>query len=180
MKRLILSIFALGALVSCKTYSHSSREIGLDSKNVESNTFVVDVVPDFSKKIKASSTKKHSSEQLAKDEAYFNALIENNVDVLISPIYSVTTSSSSIEVTVHGYGGFYKNPKIASQAKQDDLNQKIDDLDKLSKIDGVLEETEEKTFSVKSKCGDCKDPITLISIIKNKSSLVEAYKKLKN
>ena len=188
MKRLILSIFALGALVSCRTYSHSSRDIDLDSKNIESNTFVVDVEPNFSNRIKGSSTKKHKVEKSAKEEAYFNAVIENNVDILVDPIYSVTTTKKILlifggksEATVYGYAGFYKNPKIASQAKQDVLNQKIQDLDKLSKIEGVLEETEEKTFSVKSKCGDCKDkePITLISIIKNKSSLIDAYKKIK-
>jgi hypothetical protein len=187
MKRLILSVFALGVLASCKTYSHSSREIDLENKNVESNTFVVDVEPNFSNRIKGSSTKKHKVEKLAKEEAYFNAVIENNVDVLVDPIYSVTSTKRILlffggksEATVYGYAGFYKNPKIASEAKQADLDQKIKDIEKLSKIDGILEESEEKTFSA-AKCGDCKgkDPISLISIIKNKSSLVEVYKKLK-
>jgi hypothetical protein len=187
MKRLVLSIFALGALASCKTYSHSSRDVGLESKNVQSNTFVVDVEPNFSKRIKGSSNKKHKVEKSAKDEAYFNAILDNNVDIIVDPIYSITTTKKVFfifggksEATVYGYAGFYKNPKIATQATQDVLIQKMQDLDKLSKINGVLEETEEKTFSVKSKCADCKDkePITLMSIIKNKTSLLDAYKKL--
>ena len=187
MKRLILSIFALGVLASCKTFSHSSRDIDLENRDVEANSFVVDVEPNFSNRIKGSSTKKHKVEKSAKEEAYFNAVIENNVDVLVDPIYSVTTTKKILlffggksEATVYGYAGFYKNPKIASEAKQADLNQKIKDIEKLSKIDGILEESEEKTFSA-AKCGDCKgkEPISLISIIKNKSSLVDVYKKLK-
>ena len=187
MKRLILSIFALAALASCKTYSHSSRDIDLDSKNVEATSFVVDVEPNFSSRIKGSSTKKHTVEKSAKEEAYYNAIIDNNVDIIVDPVYSVTTTKKFLlffggksEAIVYGYAGFYKNSKNAGQAKQDDLNQKIQDLDKLSKINGVLEETEEKTFSVKPKCADCKDKEpTLISIIKNKSSLLDTYKKLK-
>ena len=187
MKRLILSVFALGVLASCKTYSHSSREIDLENKNVESNTFVVDVEPNFSNRIKGSSTKKHKVEKLAKEEAYFNAVIDNNVDVLVDPIYSVTTTKKILlffggksEATVHGYAGFYKNPRSLSKVKQEQFDAKISNLTSLSKIDGIQHETEEKTYTVNSTCGDCKgnDPLTLIAITKNKQSLVEVYDQL--
>ena len=55
-------------------------------------TTPVFLTPDFSKKVKGSSTKKHTAEKSAKEEAYFNAIIDNNVDVLIDPIYSVTST----------------------------------------------------------------------------------------
>ena len=69
MKKIILSLFTVGTLVSCKTFSHSSRNIALESKDVKANTFVVEVVPDFSKKVKGSSTKRHKAEKQAKEVA---------------------------------------------------------------------------------------------------------------
>ena len=187
MKKIILSIFMVGALVSCKTFSHSSRNIGLENKDVKANTFVLETVPDFSKKVKGSSTKKHTAEKSAKEEAYFNAIIDNNVDVLIDPIYSVTSTKKMLlffggksQATVYGYAGFYKNPKSLKQVQQEELDQKVLDLEKLSEIKGLLDETEEKTNPVITKCTECKGvEASTFSIKKNKSSLVDVYKKLK-
>ena len=84
------------------------------------------------------------------------------------------------EATVHGYAGFYKNPRSLSKVKQEQFDAKISNLTSLSKIDGIQHETEEKTYTVNSTCGDCKgnDPLTLIAITKNKQSLVEVYDQL--
>ncbi len=151
MKKIILSIFMVGALVSCKTFSHSSRNIALENKDVKANTFVLETVPDFSKKVKGSSTKKHTAEKSAKEEAYFNAIIDNNVDVLIDPIYSVTTTKKMLlffggksEATVYGYAGFYKNPKSLKQVQQEELDQKVLDLEKLGEIKVFLMKRKKK------------------------------------
>ncbi len=187
MKKIILSLFMVGTLVSCKTFSHSSRNIALESKDVKANTFVVEVVPDFSKKVKGSSTKRHKVEKQAKEEAYFNTIIENNIDVLIDPIYSVTTTKKTLlffggksEATVYGYAGFYKNPKSLKQVQQEEMDQKVLDLEKLGKIEGLIVETEEKTNPVISKCNHCKGvESSTFSIKKNKSSIIDIYKKIK-
>ncbi len=185
-KIIIAGSFVL-ALTSCKTYSHSSRIVDISNQDVVTDKFVVDVEPNFSKRIKGSSTKKHKVEKSAKEEAYFNAIIENNVDILVDPIYSVTTTKKILlffggksEATVHGYAGFYKNPRSLNKVKQEQFDAKISNLTSLSKIDGIQHETEEKTYTVNSTCGDCKgnDPLTLIAITKNKQSLVEVYDQL--
>lgn len=181
MKKIIISVFTLLALVSCKTYSHSSRTIDVNNESIESKSFSVEVVPDFTRRLNASSTKKHASEKSAKEEAYFNAIVDNSIDVLVSPIYSTTVSNGMYETTVYGYAGYYKNPKTSQQVKKDNYDQTLNDLQRLGQIDGILEESEEKTYTVNSTCGDCKGnaPLTLISVIKNKSSLVEIYNRLK-
>ena len=84
------------------------------------------------------------------------------------------------EATVYGYAGFYKNPRSLNKVKQEEFDAKVSNLTSLSKIDGIQHETEEKTYSVNSTCGDCKgnDPLSLIAITKNKQSLVEVYDQL--
>ncbi len=187
-KIIIAASFSL-ALTSCKTYSHSSRVVDISTQDVVADKFVVDVEPNFSKRIKGTSTKKHKIEKSAKDEAYFNAIIENNIDILVDPIYSITTTKKIFlffggksEATVYGYAGFYKNPRSLGQVKQQEFDTKISNLTNLSKIQGVQQETEEKTYTVNSTCGDCKgnDPLTLIAITKNKQSLVQVYDELTN
>jgi hypothetical protein len=185
-KIIIASSFVL-VLASCKTYSHSSRIVDISTQDVVADKFVVDVEPNFTKRIKGSSTKKHKVEKLAKDEAYFNAIIDNNIDILVDPIYSVTTTKrvffifgGKSEATVHGYAGFYKNPRSLNKVKQEEFETKISNITTLSKIQGIQQETEEKTYSVNPTCGDCKgnDPLSLIAITKNKESLVDVYEKL--
>ena len=187
-KVIIASTFVL-ALSSCKTYSHSSRIVDISTQDVVADKFVVDVEPNFSKRIKGASTKKHKVEKLAKDEAYFNAIIDNNIDILVDPIYSVTTTKKFLlffggksEATVHGYAGFYKNPRSLNKVKQEEFDTKVANLTSISKIQGIQQETEEKTYTVNSTCGDCKgnDPVTLIAITKNKQSLVQVYDELTN
>ena len=110
VKKSMLVVAVAASLTSCSTYQHSYRSIEVDQKNSVTAKIQVDVVvtPDFSKRMKAQSTKNHKTPQGAKDEAYYNAIVENQIDVLISPIYSVTVRGGSCEATVHGYAGFYK------------------------------------------------------------------------
>lgn len=77
----------------------------------------VELTVDENKVIQASSSKRHRSPNDAKDEAYFNAIVNNNIHVLVDPIYKTETTarilifggkSTSI---VTGFAGYYKNPK---------------------------------------------------------------------
>lgn len=189
LKRIGLVVLAVLFLTSCKTYSHTFRKIDISNSDVQTETVVVDVLPDFSRKVKASSNKKHKSEKNAKEEAYFNAIIDNNIDVLVDPIYSVSTTKKILfifggksEAEVHGFAGYYKNPRSLSDYNKSEFSQKIENLEKFSKVSNVQKETEEKTYTVNSTCGDCKgnEPLTLISVIKNKESLLDSYEKFES
>lgn len=205
VKKSMLVVAVAASLASCSSYEHSFRSIEVGQKNSVNAKFQVDVAvtPDFSKRLKGQSTKNHKSTQAAKDEAYYNAIIENQIDVLISPIYSVTVRGGICDATVHGYAGFYKiipkteEPIIepgrtgangANGASGDDKNvggdfdKKVEDLKKLSKVDGVLSSEEQKVYKINSTCGDCKasEPLSLLTVTTNKSSLVDVYEKVLN
>jgi hypothetical protein len=201
VKKSMLVVAVAASLASCSTYEHSFRSIDVDQKNSVQAKIQVDVAvtPDFSKRMKAQSTKNHKTPQAAKDEAYYNAIIENQIDVLISPIYSVTVRGGVCEATVHGYAGFYKViPKDddasaaagdakkagAAEAKKadGDFDKKVEDLKKLAKIDGVLASEEQKVYKINQTCGDCKsnEPLSLLTVTTNKSSLVDVYEKVLN
>ena len=208
VKKSMLVVAVAASLASCSSYEHSFRSIEVGQKNSVNAKFQVDVAvtPDFSKRLKGQSTKNHKSTQAAKDEAYYNAIIENQIDVLISPIYSVTVRGGICDATVHGYAGFYKiipkteEPIIepgrtgangangAAGASGDDKNvggdfdKKVEDLKKLSKVDGVLSSEEQKVYKINSTCGDCKasEPLSLLTVTTNKSSLVDVYEKVLN
>jgi hypothetical protein len=183
---------ALGlGVVSCKTYTyeHSHRIVESNKKNKFEAELNVDVsvVPDFTKRIKSQTSKTHRSVEDAKDEAYFNAIVENQIDVLVAPIYSIEKSSDGkCSATVHGYAGVYKmtpkNDKGNGETSSigNEFDKKLKDLEKLAKIDGVLSSEEEKVYKINQTCGDCKnnDPLSLLTVTTNKSSLVDTYEKV--
>ena len=89
----MLVVVAAASLSSCARYYHSYRNVDVAQTSPVNAKMQVDVAvtPDFSKRLRAQSTKNHwRNKQSSMDEAYFNAIIENQIDVLISPIYSVT------------------------------------------------------------------------------------------
>jgi len=203
---------ALGlSVISCKSYQHSHRLVEVDRKHSMDAELNVDVeiIPDFTKRIKGQSNKTHKTAGDAKDEAYFNAIVDNQIDVLIAPIYSVEVSSAGCEAVVHGYAGTYKvkskvekqRPPVSNESDQgstgkgstgkgsdsngpcefrDCFEEKLEDLTKLSKIDGILSSQEEKVYKINQTCGDCKnnEPLSLLTVTNNKASLVDTYEKV--
>lgn len=192
IKRSMMFLAVAATIASCSTYDHSFRSIDINQKNNVSAKLQVDVAvtPDFAKRLKAQSTKNHKTPQGAKDEAYYNAIIENQIDVLIAPIYSVTVRGGVCEATVHGYAGYYKTIAKAddlseggdAKKTEGDFDKRVEDLKKLAKIDGVLSSEEQKVYKINQTCGDCKssEALSLLTVTTNKSSLVDVYEKILN
>src|ERR1700761_2006165 len=65
---------------------------------------VVDVDVDFKTRVKGQSGKSKTIMQ-AKDQAYFQALVTNNIDVLVDPVYEVVTHGKKSRATVTGFAG---------------------------------------------------------------------------
>lgn len=186
MKKIIIPAIAIIALSSCKSFSHSSRIIDVKNEDVVSTSYTATVTADFSKRINGSSNKRHKSEASAKKEAYYNAIIENDIDVLVDPIYSVFSTKKILflfggksQATVYGYAGNYSKIKSDQEISETNHKQAIKDLKRLGKINNILDENQQKTTEVNS-CGDSKNNKTLINSVKNKSSIVDIYQKLKN
>lgn len=179
----MLVVVAAASLSSCARYYHSYRNVDVAQTSPVNAKMQVDVAvtPDFSKRLRAQSTKNHwRNKQSSMDEAYFNAIIENQIDVLISPIYSVTERGGFFDATIHGYAGYYKT--IDKSDAVSDFDKKVEDLKKLSKVDGVLSSEEQKVYKINSTCGDCKssEALSLLTVTTNKSSLVDIYEKVLN
>lgn len=82
---------------------------------------VVDVKVDLNKKIQSASSKR-SSVELAKSEAYYKAITENNIDIVVDPIFEVRTSDKFLffggksTAKLNGFAGYYINPRPKTEA----------------------------------------------------------------
>lgn len=195
-KLLIVGAFALAALSSCSTssYTHSYRMIeeGLHKKTSVkiADNYEADLDINFNAEIKGSTSKTHKNDKLAKQEAYYNAVTNNGVHVLINPIYKVTQVGENFDCEVVGFGAKYSNPRVSGSDNSKDQNANTDDemekrlsqLERFSKIEGVQAGLRKSTYIVDTREGCCGDEkvgkfgeTNLLHATDNKSSLVDEY-----
>lgn len=179
---------------SCVSYKHSYRmsDVGDTSLSV-AGPYVADLDVDFTKTVTASS-KKHATAGQAKNEAYYNAITQNSIHVVVDPIYAVRTArtlfgaKSSAEIT--GFTGMYKNARKKSDdaagAIEDEstlFNARLANLKKLAELKALTEE-EVNVYAVKSGgcCGDGDKSSsagpTLLTTTTNKTGLIDSYNKI--
>ena len=179
---------------SCVSYKHSYRmsDVGDTSLSV-AGPYVADLDVDFTKTVTASS-KKHATAGQAKNEAYYNAITQNSIHVVVDPIYAVRTArtlfgaKSSAEIT--GFTGMYKNARRKSDdaagAIEDEstlFNARLANLKKLAELKALTEE-EVNVYAVKSGgcCGDGDKSSsagpTLLTTTTNKTGLIDSYNKI--
>jgi hypothetical protein len=212
-KVLIISIQTLilaTTLSSCISYNHSYRL--LDDASKESRTFevkdnsVVDLDIDFSSRIKTTSSSEHKGVgqvQKAKEDAYYQAITQAGIDVLVNPVYQIKTVKSIFgsksTAVVSGYKGMYgKVTKVEGGNGLNAFSQTISDEDqlfemrftnlkKLSTINDIAHE-EKTIYAIDSKEGcfngskstDGFGNLHLLETTKNKKSLVDQYMKIVN
>ncbi|OYU85556.1 MAG: hypothetical protein CFE24_01240 [Flavobacterium sp. BFFFF2] len=116
-------------LASCSTTQYSYRKSTIPQKHIITGQAVVDSKLDLSKRIEGTSSARNSVEE-AKQEAYYKAITQNNIDVIVDPIYEVRTTDrilffggkSTAKVT--GIGAVYTNPRT-----------KVEAINELTKVD---------------------------------------------
>jgi len=165
--RLSIQTIAFSTLLaSCVNYSHSYRlvdDASKEDRTIEVNdNYVVDLEIDFKSKIKASSAFKHNGVgqvQKAKKDAYYQAITQNGIDILVNPIYQVKTvkglfgSKSTADVTGYkamygkvteleaGNGGSGANGSSLAISEEDQLfEMRFENLKKLSTINDIAHE----------------------------------------
>jgi len=195
MKKVLLLTCASALLMSsCVSYKHSYRmsDVGDTSLSV-AGPYVADLDVDFTKTVTATS-KKHATAGQAKNEAYYNAITQNNIHVVVDPIYAVRTArtlfgaKSTAEIT--GFSGMYKNARKKSDdeasalARETSLfNARFESIKKLSELKALTEE-EVNVYSVKNGgcCGDGEKTSpagpTLLTTTTNKTGLIDSYNKI--
>jgi hypothetical protein len=197
----ILFLFVL--LISTSNYSFSQlffnpityRVVDIQNVNLAQQDFDLAISTDSLKNITAKSTKKHKSPKLALDEAYFNAIVDNQIDVLVNPIYSINQTKrflfffgGNCEAEITGYAGYYKQLVYKKDKKEsDDCNDESFDcfLKKLEKFakNNNQEFSEEQEIKILNGCDDCKndkEPLKLLIVTTKKKSIIDSYLKSSN
>lgn len=111
MKKIILlSIAMIACLCSCSTYQYSARQTYVNNQNITASPTVVDVRVDFARRITATS-RKCLTQAEAMQEAKYNAIVNNNIDVLVDMVYKIEKSARRYQATVTGFAGYYINSR---------------------------------------------------------------------
>lgn len=133
-KKLLLWLTAGSALLlsgcsSTLTSTYTSRVASIEDRSIQSSSMRADMEADFSKVVTAKS-----DPQQYKADAVLNAqykcIMENKIDVVVDPIYKVTTVEDGAKYVVEltGYAGYYK--KSEADPVEDVKNYKIEDIEK--------------------------------------------------
>jgi hypothetical protein len=187
----VLPIFSfLVMTVSCTSMKSTSRISEIKDKDLSvTNRIAVDLNVDLNRVIRARSNK-HSSVQAAKEEAYYKAIVDNQIHVLVDPIYSVESSGrilifggkSTAEVV--GYAGTYSNPRAVSEIEAADAEAKIAsdklDLERAMKNYVSFSKLPDVTTSVVTEkaLSDGKSSPVVMSKNVDKTTTMEEYMKL--
>jgi hypothetical protein len=144
MKKIILfSIASLGllSLNSCKSVGYSYRAVDVNKKNIITQEVVVDVKLDLKNKISSTSSKRKSIDE-AIDEAYYKAIVDNNIDVVVDPIFEVTTTDKILffggktVAKLTGFGARYENPRNKLEAVKELKTIDTTDVEKFERLYG--------------------------------------------
>lgn len=191
----ILSIGLVLMITSCSTYNHSYRVSNVPEQDVKiSDKVGVELKIDLNKVIRATSNKQSSIKD-AKDEAYFRAVVDNQIHVLVDPIYSVETSAHFLifggksRASVIGFAGYYTNPKSMKQLEAENKAAKdakeqaayertVKEMELLEKNNIIGSRTTESSeLACFSSCGSGDNAINAIEVTRTstKTSLVDEY-----
>jgi len=157
------------------------------------DNYVADLDINFKKTISGETSRQHKSETQAKQEAYFNAISDNNVHVLVDPIYSVSSTKrlfgSTSTAKVFGFGALYENARIAGAGAEGSSSATVADrlgqLERFAKIEGVQGGLTEASYAVDTRPGCCDGnkgessfgSTHLLHASENATSLVDEFEK---
>src|SRR6187402_178582 len=139
MKKIItLGIFGI-FLTSCSTVSHTYRSSDIVGSQIVANEVVVDTKIDLLKKIEAVSSKRNSETE-AMNEAYYEAITKNNIDVVVDPIFEVTSTDKILffggksTAKLTGFGAKYENSRSQIDAIKELKSVDASDIQKFNSI----------------------------------------------
>jgi hypothetical protein len=191
---LIFSIALLMSSCAATSFKNTSRVGQVGESKVALTSNVVDVDVNFDSKIQATSEKTRRVHE-AKEQAYYRAIVNNNIDILVDPIYEVYTKSRKSIATVMGYAGNYVNIRTEKQENQQVYEQelintqasfeqsmaimdrKIQELDKFSKVNAVATEDLKTHLIIVSGTGE---KGTMSEEINTNISIIDKYNTFEN
>lgn len=117
------------AMSSCSSYSYTSRSESIERKDINGTAMIVDVRPDFNKRIMSESRRCKSIDE-AREEAKYEALMSNKCDVIVDPIYKIEKRSGKYKAYLTGFAGYYENARTLYQDIQMYQEVKKEDIEK--------------------------------------------------
>lgn len=114
-------IIAVLLFTSCKSVSYQARNVDVINRNIVSSPTVVDINVDLTKRVSYSdqyfvkypqAIGKNQVEECALQAARYNCIMQNNIDVVVDPVYKISfkgKNKAKIELT--GIAGYYKDPR---------------------------------------------------------------------
>ncbi|MBU3682143.1 MAG: hypothetical protein FGM16_09420 [Flavobacterium sp.] len=140
-------------LFSCNVTSYTNRNISIDKNDLITNNVVVDVKVEHAKIVTATSGVRESIE-LAKNEAYYKVITEKNIDIVVDPIFEISTIGTKYTVKVTGFAGYYTNPRSKIDAVKEFKAVKAENInafDKMYNLEPILDEKSSVQTEAKSK-----------------------------
>ena len=188
---IFITLISLGLHAQENALETTHRTIEIKQLDVVAENFVVeiDMGPVF-KVVSASSNKRHKDISLAKDEAYFNAIVDNQIDVLVDPIYTIKKRGKIlfffggyVEAKVVGTAGYYKNVLTESHANAIKFDKYLNDfIDFLASNSSTRVENEEELTTILKDLSfkDDKLDLQLTGLNSKQMSLINRYEKSKS
>ena len=122
-------VVAAFMMSSCVTYSYTSRSESVNRKDINSTGLLVDVRPDFTKRI-ATESKRCKTIAEAREEAKYLAVTNNKCDVIVDPVYKIEQRGLKFKAYLTGFAGYYENPRTLYQDIQLYKDVKKEDIEK--------------------------------------------------
>ena len=169
MKKIIYFIFLGAFMTSCTFYKFTKTDPGevTRSKTIDNRVrviadkkFAVDVKIDLDKKVTGVS-QNHLDPNDARNEAYYNCIIENDIDLVIDPLYKLITNEApgifklfyknQYRYEIRGYAGYYENARDAGDQELKNLKDELAIKQTQLAIDKIGFEREDALFKVRGK-----------------------------
>ena len=117
-------------LTGCSTYQYSSRSVGVDNRNVGAKETAAELIVDYNRSVTATSDYQMSKQEAIKEAEYL-CITQNNIDVLVDPIFKIEYTPLELKkkyrATVTGYAGTYVIAAAGVDAVKD---YKIEEIEK--------------------------------------------------
>ena len=169
MKKIIYALLLSSFMTSCTFYKYTNQDssepdrVNTISNNVSltaKKDFAVDVRIDLDK-IVTGVSQNHADENDARNEAYYNCIVENDIDLVIDPLFKKITNEApgifkmfyknQYRYEIRGYAGYYENPRDAGDETLQNLKDQLAIEQTQLEIDKIAYEKEDALFRVRGK-----------------------------
>lgn len=169
MKKIVYTLLLISFMTSCTFYKYTNQDssepdrVNTISNNVSltaKKDFAVDVRIDLDK-IVTGVSQNHADENDARNEAYYNCIVENDIDLVIDPLFKKITNEApgifkmfyknQYRYEIRGYAGYYENPRDAGDETLQNLKDQLAIEQTQLEIDKIAYEKEDALFRVRGK-----------------------------